>query len=195
MKRFIICAAAILISLAVNAQNLPGFTVNQQDATTGLRTLSTTRDLVRNGMMDRHPMQVGITAIQTGPSDWMLYLSVAYNELVSRAVGVGSLIMIRTESGEVIELKNSLPDATSRDWEGRWIEGTAQKAYANEALYMVTVEELRAISAGVLKIRVQIGGGYFDAEYKKDKMGVVIARHLEAVEGAQASKGGIREGF
>lgn len=195
MKRFIVIFIAILLSRGSFAQDLPGLLVNQQDATTGMRTLSTERDIVRTSIMDKHPMQVGITAIQIGQSDWAYYLSVAFNELVSRPVGKGNLLMIRTASGEVIELQNSLEDIDSRDWHGRWIESAATMAYENEARYLVTPDELLAMSRGIVKVRVQIGGGHFDVNYKKDRMGGVVAVHLEAITREIAGGGGIREGF
>ena len=34
------------------------------------------------------------------------------------------------------------------------------------------------IAGGVQKIRMQIGSGVFDTEYKKDRMGAAVAAHL-----------------
>ena len=168
--------------------------MNRQDPATGLRGLATTPVVVRNGMTDRHPLNVALLAGET-PDGWMYTLEVEVVEFVSRAVPKDAIMLLRTKSGEVIELKNDLDEAASRDWVGQWIEGTTSKTYRNRASYIVTREQLRAISEGVIKLRLQLSGEYFDTEYKKDRLGFVVKEHLTVIDAAIASGSDVRSDF
>lgn len=192
MKRCIILYLLVLASFSAKAQS--ELLMNRQDPATGLRGLATTPVVVRNGMTDRHPLNVALLAGET-PDGWMYTLEVEVVEFVSRAVPKDAIMLLRTKSGEVIELKNDLDEAASRDWVGQWIEGTTSKTYRNRASYIVTREQLRAISEGVIKLRLQLSGEYFDTEYKKDRLGFVVKEHLTVIDAAIASGSDVRSDF
>lgn len=192
MKRYIISVFLALVTFSALAQS--ELLMNRQDPATGLRGLATAPSIVRNGMTDRHPLNVALLAGET-PDGWMYTLEVEVVEFVSRAVPKDAIMLLRTKSGEVIELKNDLDEVTSRDWVGQWIEGTASKTYRNRASYIVTREQLLAISEGVVKLRLQLNGEYFDTEYKRDRLGSVIKSHIAVIEEAIASGSDLRSDF
>lgn len=147
--------------------------------------MGTSDIIVRSGFTDRHPLKIGILAVETSKG-WAYSLEVAVFELVSSAIPEGGVLLIRTKNDEVIELTNKLSEAQSTDFVGQWIEGTASKTYYNKGSYSVTREQLEMIAGGVQKIRVQVGGGVFDTEYKKDRMGAAVAAHLAALDATEA---------
>ena len=191
MKRFIILLALSLCALSAAAQSQ--LIMKTQDAQAGLKTLLTSETIVRNGFADRHPLKVAVLAVQT--PDWKYSLQVAVSETVSRAVPKSGVILIRTKSGQIYELVNTLEESQSRDYVGKWIEGTAIKTYENRASYAVTREQLEDIAAGVLKIRMQLSDGAFDTEYKKEKFGEAVQMHLSVIDAEISAGSDLRQGF
>ena len=193
MKKFVFAIILALYSLLSYAQGSM-IVVNSQDPVTGLRTFRTSEVLVRNGMTDRHPLRVCVAAYE-GAEGWRYDLRVAVTELLSHAVPEGGVLLLRTKSGEVVELANTLDAVSSRDYVGQWIGDTAQKMYYNVGMYPVTRAQLEAIAAGVVKLRMQIGGGSFDTEYKKERLGAAVAAHLSALDAAFAGPDDLRSDF
>lgn len=191
MKRFIVLLVLLLCALSAVAQSR--LIMKKQDAQSGRRTLATSEILVRNGMSDRHPLKVGVVAVQA--PDWKYSLQVAVSETVSRAVPFSGVMLIRTKSGQTYELVNTLKEVDSRDFVGKWIEGTAIKTYENRASYAVTREQLDDIANGVVKIRMQLSDGAFDTEYKKEKLGEAVKAHLVVIDAEISMGGDLRQGF
>lgn len=184
MKKIIIVIALLIGAATVHAQTSK-ILFNSQEPTTGLNCMGTSDIIVRNGFTDRHPLKISILAVETSKG-WTYSLEVAVYELISSAVPEGGVLLIRTKNDEVIELTNKLSETQSTDYVGQWIEGTASKTYYNKGAYSVTREQLEMIAGGVQKIRMQIGSGVFDTEYKKDRMGAAVAAHLAALDAAEA---------
>lgn len=184
MKKIIIVIALLIGAVTVHAQTSE-ILFNSQEPTTGLNCMGTSDIIVRNGFTDRHPLKISILAVETSKG-WTYSLEVAVCELISSAVPEGGVLLIRTKNDEVIELTNRLSETQSTDFVGQWIEGTASKTYYNKGSYSVTREQLEMIAGGVQKIRMQIGSGVFDTEYKKDRMGAAVAAHLAAIDAAEA---------
>lgn len=191
MKKCIITALLSLMVCALYAQS-SHLILNEQEPVSGYRCLGTSRISVRNGFTDRHPIAVSVLAVESA-SGWSYSLEIAVSELSPGAIPEKGILLIRTNSGEVIELNNILPEGRSTDWVGEWIEGTANKIYYNKGSYPISRQQLDEISKGVAKIRMQISGGHFDTEYKKDKMGAAVAEHISVLDGANTTD--IREGF
>lgn len=192
MKRFIVAVCFLLSVVAASGQSK--LIYQDQDAKSGLRSFGTSDVIVRNGMTDRHPLKVSLLAVETSKG-WSYSLNIAVSELTSRAVPEGSILLLRAKSGEVFEFANTLSEAQSRDWVGQWIEGTASKTYDNKASYVITREQLVALSSGVLKLRMQLSGEAFDTEYKKDKLGAVIKAHLASIDSGISSGSDLRSDF
>ena len=192
MKKVIVIVGLLLAALSAAAQS--NIIYQEQDPKTGLRAYGTSDIIVRNGMTDRHPMKVNLIAVES-TLGWSYALNIAVPELVSRAIPEGAILLIRTKSGEVLELSNTLGETLSRDWVGDWIEGTASKTYDNKARYTITREQLSALSGGVVKVRMQLSGETFDTEYKKDRLGAAIREHLAAIESIISAGSDLRSDF
>lgn len=192
MKKIVLSLALMMCALISWGQSQ--LIYKDQDAKTGLRSFGTSDIIVRNGMTDRHPLKVSLLAVES-LQGWYYSLNISVAELTSRAVPEGSILLLRAKSGEVFELTNTLSEAQSRDWVGQWIEGTASKTYDNKASYVITREQLVALSSGVLKLRMQLSGGSFDTEYKKDRMGAAIKAHLAAIDSGISSGSDLRSDF
>ena len=64
--------------------------------------------------------------------------------------------------------------------------------------YLITYEQLQQLSAGVTKVRIELDNDDpFDKEYKKDKIGKVIATDLSLIAGALSTdkKASFSDGF
>lgn len=192
MKRFIISLCFQLSVVVAFGQSK--LIYQDQDAKTGLRYLATSDVIVRNGMTDRHPLKVSLFAMETSQG-WLYSLDVTVPELISRAIPKGNILLLRTKSGEVFEFENILSETQSKDWVGKWIEGTASKTYDNKASYRVTREQLEALSSGVVKVRMQLSGEVFDTEYKKDRLGSVIKAHLASIDSGISTSSNLRSDF
>lgn len=196
MKRFILLVWACIIAAAAHAQAVTSEVIyNSQDPETGLRTLGTNSVLIRNGVTDRHPLQVGLLALETS-AGWMYTINLTLLENTSRALPKGGLLMIRTSSGEVLEFTNLLAETTSQDFVGRYVEESGTMIYENKGGYEASLEQLVKLGrSGVLKIRVQTLDGYFDTEYKKEQWSKVISAHVKTLQGAIRQNKDIRSDF
>ena len=192
MKKFILSLLLALSCLLALGQSR--IIVDRVDSDTGLRTVATSEISVRNGMADKHPMLVGIIA-QQSPRGCEYFLQVAFNEFESRAVPVNGVMLIRTAAGEVLELNNVLQERDSRDFVGSVVQGAGLITYRNTASYRVTMEQLRAIASGVVKVRVETASGPFDTIYKKDPLGDAVTTHLAVLLPAISKKNDIKSDF
>lgn len=192
MKKVVLSLALMMCALISWGQSQ--LIYKDQDAKTGLRSFGTSDIIVRNGMTDRHPLKVSLLAVES-LQGWSYSLNISVAELTSRAVPEGSILLLRAKSGDVFEFANTLSETQSRDWVGQWIEGTASKTYDNKASYIITREQLEALSSGVLKLRMQLSGGSFDTEYKKDRMGAAIKAHLATIDSGISSGSDLRSDF
>ena len=192
MKKYILSLALALSCLTALAQSR--VIVDRVDSDTGLRTVATSDLPVRNGMADKHPMLVGIIAQQSSGS-CEYFLHVTLTEFESRAVPFKGVMLIRTASGEVLELSNTLQELDSRDFVGSVVQGTGLITYKNSASYRVTLDQLRSMSAGVVKIRVETASGSFDTIYKKDPFGDAVTAHLAVLLPAISKKNDIKSDF
>jgi hypothetical protein len=181
MKRFVLMIA-LLLSLPTFAQD------NFIFVATGLHN-------IRTGFSDRHPLDVCVSAASSDEGKtWAYSLVISVKELVSRAIPKGGLLLIRTASGEVIELRNEFDEAQSRDFSGAMVPGTSIITYSNKGSYAVTLDQLRLLSSGVQKVRIEFSGEHVDSEYKKDKWGDPMALMLDEISQKTATNN-VREGF
>ena len=66
--------------------------------------------------------------------------------------------------------------------------------YSNKGSYAVTLDQLRLLSSGVQKVRIEFTGEHVDSEYKKDKWGDPMALMLDEISQKTATNN-VREGF
>lgn len=187
MKKLFIIFALSIMSLASNAQSI---LINTTDSE-GHRHIGTKEQLIRNGLTDTHPyyMSLSVTEIES----WTYTVLLRFSELTSKAFPEGGAILIKTGTGDVLEFKNLLSEKDSRDWVGRMSGNT--HIFLNSVAFELTREQLEKTFMGVIKIRVQTGASYYDIEYKKDKLGTALIKHLESLDAAISENKTIRDDF
>lgn len=164
----------------------------QQDS---FRFVTSDPAVIRAGFSDRHPLDVHVAAASPdGGKTWTYSLVVSVSDLVSRAIPQGGLLLVRTLSDEVIELRNEFDELQSRDYEGSLVPGTAVVMYKNKGSYTVTLDQLEKIALGVRKVRIEFTGETVDSEYKKDKWSEPLTLMLQQVRATIATTD-VREGF
>ena len=183
MKRFIVAFVFMMIGFTLSAQvSNSAIIMNRQDPVTGLRSLGTELKSVRNGLTDEHPLELALLAVET-PNGWLYSITVTVAELISRPLPEKGLLLLKTSTGDVIELTNHSDALTSQDFEGDISSGTTIAVYHNRGSYFVTMEQLIKIgSEGVQKLRLQTSSGYYETIYKKDRWGGVITTHVKAIQ-------------
>lgn len=196
MKKLILTTVLGVLGLVLSAQNVTStIMVNSTDPVTGLRSLGTDMKTVRNGMTDEHPLELGLAAVET-PEGWMYSLTVTVAELVSRPLPEKGLLLLKTTTGEVIELTNHMETLQSQDFEGDAVPGSSVLVYHNRGGYSVTMEQLMKLGReGVQKLRIQTPGGYHETIYKKDLWRSVISAHVNAIHAEIKNKKDIRADF
>lgn len=197
MKRIVLAFAAIFAAaICASAQvQVSKIIMNSHDPETGRRSLGTEYKIIRNGLTDKNPIEVGMLAVET-LSGWVYSLQLTVAELISRAFPKGSILLIKTTQGNIIELTNHCAELSSQDIEGDLISGTTSFVYHNRASFIISTDQIMKIGReGVQKIRVQTKTGYFDTEYKKDLWGPIIAAHIKAIQTEVQKKSDIYSGF
>lgn len=151
--------------------------------------------IIRTGLSDKHPLHVCVLAMShDAGKTWKYSLQLLVSETTSRAMPKDALLLIRTRSGQTIELRNTLEELRSRDFIGETIQGSSVIMYKNKGSYDVTMEQLLAISGGVEKVRIAFLGAHVDSEYKKDRWGDPVKKMIEEIN-LQTAAFDIREGF
>lgn len=187
----LVLAAVVAALLSVDA-----FGQSYDSTADGIRTIASKSEWVRSGMADKHPLQLSVVAVQNPDSgQWHHSLSVGVSSMISEAIPEGAILLIRTRSGDVIELKNSLDALTSQDFKGTIVAGTTIVTYTNQAMYDISEEDLRKLSGGVQKVRVQLAGETFDTEYRKDRWAPVLGPMLAELQALKNKSSDVREGF
>lgn len=103
-------------------------------------------------------------------------------------------MLLRSATGEVIELRNEFDELASRDFTGSLVPGTTILTYHNKGSYAVTLDQLKLLAYGVQKVRIAFLGEYIETEYKKDKWGEPMVLMLEEIA-QKTVVNNIREGF
>lgn len=196
MKRFIVAFVFMVFGFTLSAQvSTSAIIMNGQDPVTGLRSLGTELKLVRNGLTDEHPLELALLAVET-PNGWQYSITVTVAELISRSLPENGLLLLKTSTGEVIELTNHCDALTSQDFEGDLVSGTTTLVYHNRGSYSATMEQLIKIGReGVQKLRIQTPGGYYETVYKKEQWGGVITAHVKAIQEEIRKNKDIRSDF
>lgn len=192
MKKYIISIAFALVSLLGFSQ--PRIIMDGTDPETGMRALGTSSTVVRNSLSDAHGLDLSMIAFQHG-NQWKVELVLHVCERVSHAIPKGAILLVRTKSGEVFEFTNSLDRMNSQDFKGSFSHNTGFTTYHNRASYPATIDQLKAMAQGVVKIRVQLMSETFDVVYKKDPFGEAVAEHLMVLGPAMAHNKDIRSDF
>lgn len=196
MKRFIVAFVFMMFGLALSAQvPTSAIIMNGQDPETRLRSLGTESKTVRNGLTDEHPLELALLALET-PAGWQYSITVTVAESISRPLPENGLLLLKTTTGEVIELTNHCDALTSQDFEGDLVPGTSSFIYRNLGGYSATMDQLIKIGReGVQKLRIQTSSGYYETVYKKEQWGGVMTAHIRAIQGEIRKNKDIRSDF
>lgn len=155
---------AILCCMSAQAQKI---TVDKTE-TDGARIIGTSIKNCRD-FTDRVVFGFGLSYISvSGKNEWQLNIDITTNDVLR--IEAGETILIRTASGNVLELKSDLNSVSHL--EDMSTAALAMSAYVIHIMATVTPEQLDDICGGVVKIRA-CGN---DKEYKKDKAGKYLAQ-------------------
>lgn len=187
MKKLLLILVLGIVGLYANAQEI------LTDRTTEIaRIVSTKGELIRNGLSDKTPYMMYLSA--TDFEGEVFYdVGLMFVEYTSRAFPKDGVILVRVADGEVLEFTNSLKESDSRDRIGALLGDTM--VYYNSVLFLATREQLEKMKLGVLKIRIETSTSHIDIEYKNDKLGAAIGVHLANIDAALAGKKDIRDDF
>lgn len=156
--------------------------------------LGTSAIVVRNGLSDVHGLDLSLMAFRH-TDQWEVKLILQVCERVSHAIPKGAILLVRTKSGEVFEFTNVLDRLQSQDFKGTFSPNTKLVTYHNRASYPVTLDQLKALAEGVVKIRMQLMSETFDVIYKRDPFGEAVGELLMVLGPAMAQNKDIRSDF
>ncbi|MBQ1836277.1 MAG: hypothetical protein II129_04455, partial [Paludibacteraceae bacterium] len=75
------------------------------------------------------------------------------------------------------------------------IGNTVMSDYSTIVSYCVTESDLVKMTTGVLKIRMEVSGGYFEKEFKKDKIGEVVRSEYPEIKKRLSQKKNFSDNF
>lgn len=192
MKKIILFLALVFAAFVAHSQ--PRIILNSTDPETGMCALGTSAIVVRNGLSDAHGLDLSLMAFRH-TDQWEVKLILQVCERVSHAIPKGAILLVRTKSGEVFEFTNVLDRLQSQDFKGTFSPNTKLVTYHNRASYPVTLDQLKALAEGVVKIRMQLMSETFDVIYKRDPFGEAVGELLMVLGPAMAQNKDIRSDF
>lgn len=180
---------AIIMAMSV----LPTFAQKViSDATdNGIRTIITSKENVKFGN-DRIVVYTGLSMSQT-ENTTLYMLSLKLSAMKHLAISKGGRILIKDKDGNVITL-SSPQGSYGADF--RNVGGF--NLYEINVDYPITMEQLNQLAEGVAKVRIELDNDEpFEKEYKKDKIGKVLAKDISLIAEALDSdkKASFTDGF
>ena len=191
-KLFLFLAIAILPIITFGQSKIVMDKVDQS----GYRFIGTSEEVLRNGFLDKYPMCFSLMYSTDGEIE-NYDLCVAIHSINSLSMPKGALLLIKTGSDEVIELKQTMDEAKTKDVVGTYNSGI--RVYRTYASYGVTREQLHKIlKGGIAKLRLETSIENIDQVYKKSKIEQskeLFAGLCDLISGKLVKSVGIREGF
>ena len=172
---------------------LPAFAqkINSDDSTNGVRTIITSKENVKSGT-DRVVIYIGLTMSQI--QDTTHYtLDLKLSAMKHLSVSKGGRILLKDKEGNIITL-TSLQGSYGADIKN--VGGFS--LYEINVDDPITLEQLHQLASGVTKVRIELDNDEpFEKEYKKDKIGKVLANDISLIAGAMGSdkKASFTDGF
>ena len=175
MKQIILTLLCLLAMLPAQAQK-----ILSDDTTNGTRSIITSKENVKSG----NDKIVDATTY---------FLSLKLSAMKHMAISKNGRVMLKDTGGNVITLTTlqGSYDANTRNVGGF-------NLYEINVDYPITYEQLQQLASGVTKVRIELDNDDpFDKEYKKDKIGQVIATDLSLIAGALGTdkKASFTDGF
>ena len=154
----------------------------------GSRKIGSTELFIRTGFTDTKPFYYRIVAVQQ-EQEIQFFLNVHINGAVPDHLNEGSLILIKTASGDVLESKNINPEHETYDIIHKNLYGC----------YPFLESEIKKMAAdGISKIRIEAPLNTIDIESTDKKTKAIsdgLAKRYKSIVKALSIKKDIREGF
>lgn len=187
---FLLCTQAALF-----AQSKIIFDKVEQD---GFRTIGTESALIRTGFTDRHPLKIS-TVVSLNQDKISYSWHIGIMSVNNFQIPKDALLLIKTNSGTVIESKQMLPSHQTEDIVGTYNTAAKVRTHTPKGIYGLSKEDLLKMkSEGIAKIRIETAGNAIDIAYKQkksDELSEIISAQLNAIENSISVKKNIRDGF
>lgn len=155
--------------------------VISDDIDNGIRTIITSKENVKSGN-DRIVVYAGLSMSQT-ENTTLYMLSLKLSAMKHLAISKGGRILIKDKDVNVITL-TSLKGSYGADFKN--VAGF--NLYEINVDYPITLEQLNQLAEGVTKVRIELDNDEpFEKEYKKDKIGKVLAKDISLIAEALVS--------
>lgn len=189
MKKLLLFVFTSLSSLFSFSQTIEIDKVDEK----GDRYISGSLEPIRS-FTDKHYFFVSLDAFQAkGDEEASYSIILRTNSTSPISVPKGGRLLIRLQDDSVMELK-TLIEYT--DKVGEVITGAiVHTNYSVSPSFIVTPEQIDAISKGVKKIRLETSLDPIDKEFKKDKMGRVIKEEYALIQKALQKDKSFSDGF
>ena len=186
MKQIILTLLCLLAMLPAQAQK-----ILSDDTTNGTRSIITSKENVKSGN-DKIVVYAGLSFMQSDDAT-TYFLSLKLSAMKHMAISKNGRVMLKDTGGNVITLTTlqGSYDANTRNVGGF-------NLYEINVDYPITYGQLQQLASGVTKVRIELDNDDpFDKEYKKDKIGQVIATDLSLIAGALGTdkKASFTDGF
>ncbi len=184
MKKLLTLLVCALISISAYAQKIEYDKIDDN----GFRLIGTTLENI-GSMTDRVKAKLSLGAIVSpnGNSEYILDVFLTTGQAISAPAG--ARMLIKTKDGEVITLQER-QGVTLEDMMGKKrmipeLQNMVVTEYSIQLMYALTAEQIQQLTAGVVKIRIELNGGNnYDKEWKKDKVGKILSKDIELVNNA-----------
>ncbi|MCD8286211.1 MAG: hypothetical protein LUD50_03175 [Clostridia bacterium] len=196
MKRLILFLSAALISVAAIAQSSASVIMDAPNSD-GYRSVLTNEINCRTGFTDRTPFFIALGAIVMPDESVAYVLHIRINCISSFTVREGAAALIKLDSGEIIELENSLPEIETGDPLGKPVPGSStMRSYDMHAAYEISEADIqRIVSGSIAKIRLEVSDRLIDETYKTDKVGDAVRAQFAALSETLSEKRDIYTDF
>ena len=182
MKNLVLLVLCAFCSIA-NAQKIEFDHVSKD----GIRTIMGETVVVRS-FTDKVVFKVGLSASIF--EEKVIYsVIVEATSLTPYKIEKGMKLLLKDKNKNIVSLEADGDfDASVRDVHN--ISGMVYSDYTTSALYTISEEQISQLSEGVLKIGQEHTTGWFDKEYKKDKIGAVLKKEYTLIQEAIKTKPG-----
>lgn len=189
MKRLLI-PALLFAALPISAQKIV-----IDDVQNGFRSTSTDNTVCRS-TTDKMVLSVGLSSIiSEEKKDTTLYLDTKISCGKPLEIRKGGLLLLKLSDDSVMEL-NSVIASIGNTKNLHTVSGYTYSDYSVRPSFKITPSQLNdIISKGVKKVRIETSPEFYDKDFKKDKIGEVLATKKTVLLQTISKPKSIRGGF
>ena len=183
----------ILLFVLSSALNTFAQKIESDKTVNGERTIICSHENVRS-MKDKVVFSVALCLNQSQNGGENYNISLKTTSLSPITVPKGGKLLIKLMDDSIIELSTIMEYAgTVRDVHN--INGYVYSDYTIFPAFLLTIEQIDQIRKGVKKIRLETTTGAVDKDFKKDKIGKVIAVEYDLIKSALSQKKSFSDDF